>query len=1068
MSVKELKTGAHFWQWDTGQKLRIDTTDCGEVHFCNGTDDCALIVQIKTEADGTRTAEVPNILLQTAKPIRVYLYQRQTNGAMTRTRHIIQVFGRKKPADYVYTETEILNYASLDERINHLEGEGLSNAIENYLKENPPESGATEEEAKQIAKNKEDIETLSTSKLDAEKLLEAVSTALALAKASGSFDGKDGTDGEDGKDGVSPVVSVSAITGGHRITITDKNGTKTVDVLDGTDGKNGSDGKNGNGIKSAVLNANYTLTMTFDDGTTYTTPSIRGATGATGGAGKDGTDGVSPTVTASKSGKVTTITITDKNGTKTATINDGVDGSNGKDGTSVTVKSVSESTADGGSNVVTFSDGKTLTVKNGGKGSTGDKGDKGDKGDPGAPGADGAKGDTGEQGIPGNPGDPGERGHGILKVTTAPSSYTTATGGKNPIKRMSLSTIKSQANVDEVLVGDQISYSYYLYNIYYIDSTYAYMDVSQSIRGASGAAGKNGADGYTPVKGTDYWTDADKAEIVDEVSQNITIETVPDYVVTEAKETAKKVLSHQSEDCFTLAWLSDIHIGNSYNIDGKWVTDDTSAIEAGQGLHEMSKTAPCDMIALGGDLASGTIMTQHEDGMIQLDKAMEYMRPATFHTPTLHLVGNHDDVPWRATSDRLSRAELFSRFGKKNLLCGAVTNDADKGCNYGYLDFENRKMRVIYLDTHDKNGWESTNRVQGTDTNSDYLDACNVSAKQLDWLANVALDFSKKKSPSEWGIVVLSHTHLNIHAGNHTYTDATSGSTYTANTDNVIKVLTDYLSKAAGSITLNGETAIYDFSGITEKANLYCCINGHRHCYEFREYGGKKIPGITCPNTRDGGERAGDDGKTYTKTPGTGESCSFNVITIDRKNGKIYADNHGAGIDRVFDVVVYVEYVNLIPQATEPVAEGTSTPSTAIYNNGLGYKNNTRLSGILDSGGTGYVATGCVPYKRKADGTWGTIYIKGATLDTTQSYVRFVLLQYVASNGVTSNKATVGGSTTANTMWSTYFNIETIGDQYYKLTPTANAGFSGNAIAFRMSLIGSGENLIITIDEPIS
>ena len=38
------------------------------------------------------------------------------------------------------------------------------------------------------------------------------------------------------------------------------------------------------------------------------------------------------------------------------------------DGTSVTVKSVSESTIDGGSNVVTFSDGKTLTVKNGSKG----------------------------------------------------------------------------------------------------------------------------------------------------------------------------------------------------------------------------------------------------------------------------------------------------------------------------------------------------------------------------------------------------------------------------------------------------------------------------------------------------------------------------------------------------------------------------------------------------------------------------------------------------------------------------------------------------------------------------
>jgi hypothetical protein len=48
------------------------------------------------------------------------------------------------------------------------------------------------------------------------------------------------------------------------------------------------------------------------------------------------------------------------------------DGTNGKDGTSVTVSKVTTSTADGGSNVVTFSDGKTLTVKNGTKGSAGE------------------------------------------------------------------------------------------------------------------------------------------------------------------------------------------------------------------------------------------------------------------------------------------------------------------------------------------------------------------------------------------------------------------------------------------------------------------------------------------------------------------------------------------------------------------------------------------------------------------------------------------------------------------------------------------------------------------------
>lgn len=42
-----------------------------------------------------------------------------------------------------------------------------------------------------------------------------------------------------GADGVSPVVAISTITGGHRITVTDTGGTHTFDVMDGEDGTDG-------------------------------------------------------------------------------------------------------------------------------------------------------------------------------------------------------------------------------------------------------------------------------------------------------------------------------------------------------------------------------------------------------------------------------------------------------------------------------------------------------------------------------------------------------------------------------------------------------------------------------------------------------------------------------------------------------------------------------------------------------------------------------------------------------------------------------------------------------------
>lgn len=59
---------------------------------------------------------------------------------------------------------------------------------------------------------------------------QAITSALTEAKQSGEFDG------------FSPLVSVSTIQGGHRIVLTDKNATNTVDVLDGVKGDPGQDG----------------------------------------------------------------------------------------------------------------------------------------------------------------------------------------------------------------------------------------------------------------------------------------------------------------------------------------------------------------------------------------------------------------------------------------------------------------------------------------------------------------------------------------------------------------------------------------------------------------------------------------------------------------------------------------------------------------------------------------------------------------------------------------------------------------------------------------------------------
>ena len=80
--------------------------------------------------------------------------------------------------------------------------------------------------------------------------------------------------------------------------------------IQGERGETGADGADGNGIASVVYNADYSLTLVFDNGERFTTPPIRGERGPAGADGRDGTngrdgaDGVTPNLSV---GNVTTL-----------------------------------------------------------------------------------------------------------------------------------------------------------------------------------------------------------------------------------------------------------------------------------------------------------------------------------------------------------------------------------------------------------------------------------------------------------------------------------------------------------------------------------------------------------------------------------------------------------------------------------------------------------------------------------------------------------------------------------------------------------------------------------------
>lgn len=105
------------WQWDINRKVIVEDNTIDQVHFCNRTGDCSLVVEPYLEGN-VYVADIPNILLQNDYPIKVYAY---LSDGYTKVEECFKVKTRSKPADYIYTETEVLQYSSLNSRINDIE-----------------------------------------------------------------------------------------------------------------------------------------------------------------------------------------------------------------------------------------------------------------------------------------------------------------------------------------------------------------------------------------------------------------------------------------------------------------------------------------------------------------------------------------------------------------------------------------------------------------------------------------------------------------------------------------------------------------------------------------------------------------------------------------------------------------------------------------------------------------------------------------------------------------------------------------------------------------------------------
>ena len=388
-----------------------------------------------------------------------------------------------------------------------------------------------------------------------------------------------------------------------------------------------------------------------------------------------------------------------------------------------------------------------------------------------------------------------------------------------------------------------------------------------------------------------------------------------DYITKEAVRVAGVVKEKQTVGSLTFTAMSDMHIRSN---DSGWANNLTSCRDAGLGLAELQKYLKLDCAVMLGDYTVGGAGDTKEQIKEDLTAVRKYMANGIKGIPNIWCTGNHDinyggDNPKKNTSlkdgdhSRMTEDELYAYLISNN--AGTIQDSDNIGRNYGYIDFENQKIRCIYLNTVDS--------LDYPDLTAANDEASEVTAVQLEWLVNTGLDFTNKTDPSKWGIVIFSHHCLSIFP-------------------QVVNVLKSYKEGISGSynITTNEttKTVTYDFTGLTERAEVICAIHGHNHNFMSKQISDEGYDKITAGNAwlwsigipnvdtyrnndcatyndegyaKAFGEFA-EDGVTpiyYLKTQEgeTKKTTSFCVVTIDRKNRKVYATAYGAGKDRKID-----------------------------------------------------------------------------------------------------------------------------------------------------------------------
>ena len=323
-----------------------------------------------------------------------------------------------------------------------------------------------------------------------------------------------------------------------------------------------------------------------------------------------------------------------------------------------------------------------------------------------------------------------------------------------------------------------------------------------------------------------------------------------------------------NDEAFMLGTITDVH---------SLTTDKYKHVGY---LSKLSEVFHFDLLVNCGDIGYDAI-----DGATvenKLDVIYNTKNCMTGDTPWLFVKGNHD-VSYEGESAIITESKLMTLFNND---LAEKTGRTDDNPAYGYVDYAQQKIRVIYINTSDNISWAGY----------------TMKKTQMNWFVNAL-----ESVQSGWRVVVISH--LLPHeigkwnsGGNEIYSDA-----FTA----VREILESFANKTSGSKYIDNTgaggtkyTQSWDFSSVDAK--LICVFSGDSHFNNYTRDGGVNYvvrQGYGFVSTLD--MPTGSTRRNFNFN----DECCFDILAIkDNGTAKVfrvgehYADDQLSGEKKEFDL----------------------------------------------------------------------------------------------------------------------------------------------------------------------